>query len=88
MKMVCLKILVVYLIVINVNHFVDCSVMAFDSNITNIKIRTVNNLTDFLNENPEQQLEPMPKEVNYDECSQTFQIVHKFGERNDGEYFH
>lgn len=82
------KIVAVCFVFINANHFLDYSVVAFEfSPDSTIKVSADNNSADSLNANSGLQLEAIPSEVKYDERTQTFQIVHKFGERHDGEYY-
>lgn len=80
--MVRLNLLAVCLIFAFAIHYMECSVGLFNSNI---EINAVQNLTQFLNENSGIQVEPLTRTKTFDEISQTFQIVHKFGERIGGK---
>ena len=62
-------------------NFVECSDNAFESKI---EFNFVQNLTDFLAANPGIQLEPLVKEVSYDESSSRVRLVHRIGNRING----
>lgn len=78
--MIRLNLLTYCLIIVFANCNVECSVGLFNSNIS-----VLHNLAQFLNENPKIQMNPFMREETYDERSQTFRIIHKFGERIDGK---
>ncbi|XP_031628579.1 uncharacterized protein LOC116344251 [Contarinia nasturtii] len=63
-------------------NFAQCSNKALDSNV---EVNFVQNLTDFLQQNPGIKLEPLEKIVKSNDPSTRIQIVHRIGNRIPGD---
>lgn len=63
-------------------NFVQCSDGALGSKF---EVNFAQNLTDFLNANPDIQLQKLNKEVTYDESSSRSVLTYRIGSHVDGE---
>lgn len=65
-------------------HFVECSTKLSDCRIENAKVKVIQNLTDYSNQNPGIKLQPLIKVERFDETTNKIKTAYKFGRRING----